>query len=294
MGTRGTSRASATRKVERGRPARAAAAAASSQHGAAPVVTLTTDFGLVDPFVGIMKGVILGIAPSVRTVDVTHGVPAQNVVAGAYALASAVRWFPRGSVHVAVVDPGVGTRRRALLVETTDGWLVGPDNGLLSLAAPARGVRRIFDVSRSAVRLKPVSRTFHGRDVFAPVAAALAAGVAPERLGQPLRSMTRLRPPGPRRRGTTLVGEVLWVDVFGNLTTNVTAGDLARAFRGGRLSITIAGHVVPFRSSYAGEPAGRPVAVVNSSDLVEVAVNGGSAAARFDAGPGAPIEIRRG
>jgi S-adenosylmethionine hydrolase len=282
----------AARRAERGRPARSAAT--SADDGGAPVVTLTTDFGLVDPFVGIMKGVMLGIAPTACIVDVTHGVPAQNVVAGAYALASAVRWFPRGSVHVAVVDPGVGTRRRALLVETDDAWLVGPDNGLLSLAAPARSVRRIFDVSRSTVRLKPVSRTFHGRDVFAPVAGALASGVAPERLGQPLRSMHRFRPPLPQRRGGRVIGEVLWTDGFGNLSTNVAAGDLARAFRGGRLSITIAGHVVPFRPSYAGVPSGRPVAVINSADLVEIAVNGGSAAAHFGAGPGAAIEIRRG
>lgn len=281
------------RKAEGARAARSSAAPVV-ENGAAPVITLTTDFGLIDPFVGIMKGVILGIAPAARIVDVTHGVPAQNVVVGAYALASAVRWFPRGSVHVAVVDPGVGTRRRALLVETADAWLLGPDNGLLSLAAPVRAVRRIFDVSRSAIRLKPVSRTFHGRDVFAPVAAALANGVAPERLGRPLRSMHRLRQPIPRRRGGAVIGEVLWVDGFGNLATNLAPGDLARSFRGGGLSITIAGHVVPFRPSYAGVPLGRPVAVVNSSDLVEIAVNGGSAAVRFDAGPGTAIETRRG
>lgn len=280
----------AARRSSRARSAPPAPSPADA--GSLPVVTLTTDFGLVDPFVGIMKGVILDIAPAARIVDVTHGVPAQNVVAGAYALASAVPWFPRGSVHVAVVDPGVGTRRRALLVETADGWLVGPDNGLLSFAAPARAVRRIFDVSRSAVRLQPVSRTFHGRDVFAPIAAALASGVAPERLGRPLRSMQRLRQPVPRRRDGALIGRVLWVDGFGNLATNVAAGDLARAFRGGRLCITIAGHVVPFRSSYAGVPTARPVAVVNSSDLIEIAVNGGSAAARFGVGPGTAIEIR--
>lgn len=292
MGARSGSRVMAGRNAERGRRARSALAPAGD--GAAPVVTLTTDFGLTDPFVGIMKGVILGIAPTARIVDVTHGVPAQNVVVGAYALASAVRWFPRGTVHVAVVDPGVGTGRRALLVETVDGWLIGPDNGLLSLAAPARAVRQIFDVSRSAYRLRPVSRTFHGRDVFAPVAAALVTGVALDRLGRAVRSMCRLRQPVPRRRGTALVGAVLWVDGFGNLTTNVSETVLARSFRGGRLSITIAGHVVPFRSSYAGVAAGRPVALVNSSDLVEIALNGGSAAVRFDAGPGSAIEIRRG
>src|SRR5690349_5376018 len=114
--------------------------------GHAPIVTLTTDFGTRDPFVGIMKGVILARAPAARIVDLTHEVSAQNVLAGAYALASAARWFPRGTIHVAVVDPGVGTQRRALLVETAHGWFVGPDNGVLSLAAPTRAIRRIFDV----------------------------------------------------------------------------------------------------------------------------------------------------
>lgn len=260
---------------------------------AAPIVTLTTDFGLVDPFVGIMKGVILKLAPSARIVDLTHGVPPQNVLAGAYALRSAVGWFPRGSIHVAVVDPGVGTRRRALAVETRDGWLVGPDNGLLSLAAAASGVRRILDVSRSRWRLRPVSRTFHGRDVFAPIAAALATGVAPDELGTRVRSMRRLRTPEPRRRGASLVGCVLWVDGFGNLTTNLAPARLAVAFRRARLSITIGGHVVPFRPSYAAVPAGDPVAVVNSTALVEIAVNGGSAAARFAAQPGTAIVVSR-
>src|SRR5436853_5708874 len=135
---------------------------------AAPIVTLTTDFGTSDPFVGIVKGVILRLAPAARIVDLTHAVPAQNVLAGAQLLASAARWFPKGTIHVAVVDPGVGTRRRAIAVETAEGWFVGPDNGLLSLAVPARSARRIVDVSRSRHRLRPVSRTFHGRDVFAP------------------------------------------------------------------------------------------------------------------------------
>ncbi len=269
------------------------AGSAPSPLGSPPVITLTTDFGLVDPFVGIMKGVILRLVPQARIVDVTHGVPPQNVLVGAYAVRSAAGWFPRGTIHVAVVDPGVGTRRRALAVETRDGWLVGPDNGVLSLAAAAAGVRRIVDVSRSRWRLRPVSRTFHGRDVFAPIAAALATGVAPEELGTRVRAMHRLRIPAPRRRGGGLVGRVLWVDGYGNLTTNLAPARLAVAFRGTRLSITIGGHVVPFRTSYAAVPAGHPVAVVNSADLVEIAVNGGSAAARFDAKPGTAILASR-
>lgn len=269
-----------------------AAGASRSRSPAAPVVTLTTDFGTRDPFVGIMKGVILCAAPDARIVDLTHHVPAQNVVAGAHVLASATRWFPRGTIHIAVVDPGVGTRRRALLVETAAGWLVGPDNGLLSLAAPSATTRRILDVSRSRVRLRPVSRTFHGRDVFAPVAAALAVGAAPETLGKRVRTMARLQSTAPRRHGGRLVGEVLWADGFGNLATNIRRSHLECAdFRGRRLSVTIATHVLPLRPSYASVPRGGALALINSSDLLEVAVNGGSAAERFAGRPGSTVTV---
>ncbi|MEO6025784.1 MAG: SAM-dependent chlorinase/fluorinase, partial [Candidatus Binatia bacterium] len=141
-------------------------------------------------------------------------------------------------------------------------------------------------------RLRPVSRTFHGRDVFAPVAAALANGVDPARLGPAIATMQRLRPSRPARRGKALVGEVLWVDGFGNATTNIAAADLARAdFRGHRLSITIAGHVVPFRSSYAAVAPGRPVALVNSADHLEIAVNAGSASTALGARPGVAVRV---
>lgn len=265
---------------------------ASAATSRTPIITLTTDFGTRDPFVGIMKGVILGLAPDARIVDLTHAVPPQEVAAGAHALRSAAPWFPPGTIHVAVVDPGVGTRRRALVVQTKDAYFVGPDNGLLSLAAPARAVRAIFDVSRSPRRLKPVSRTFHGRDVFAPIAAALASGMSTSHLGHEVRSMLRLRTPLVQRRGRGLHGEVLWADGFGNLTTNIARADLGGAdFLRQRLSITIGTHAVPFRSSYAAAPRGSALALLNSSDLLEVAVNGGSAAERFAAGPGTPIRV---
>jgi S-adenosylmethionine hydrolase len=277
-------------------PSRPAAAsgrgATSAPAGGTPIITLTTDFGTRDPFVGIMKGVILGLAPEARIVDLTHAVPAQAVVAGAYVLRGAVPWFPPGTIHVAVVDPGVGTRRRALVVETRDAYLVGPDNGLLSLAVPARAIRRIVDVSRSRHRLTPVSRTFHGRDVFAPIAAALATGARPSELGREVEAMERIRSPRiRRRRDGRLLGEVLWVDGFGNLTTNVAFADLSAAFRGRKLSITIGGHVVPFRSSYAAVPHGSALALVNSSNLLEIAVNHGSAAESLGVGEGAAIEV---
>ncbi len=267
---------------------------ARSRGAVAPIVTLTTDFGTTDPFVGIMKGVILARARNVRIVDLTHAVPAQDVLAGAHLLASAVRWFPPDTVHVAVVDPGVGTRRRALAVETAAGWFVGPDNGVLSFAAPRRAVRRILDVSRTSVRLRPTSRTFHGRDVFAPVAAALANGTDPAKLGFRVRTMLRLRLSKPRVRRGSIIGAILWIDRFGNATTNVTRAEIERTgFRGRTLSITIGGQVLPLRSSYASVPSGRAVALVNSSDLLEIAVNGGSAAARFDARRGTRIAVIR-
>jgi len=266
--------------------------AATAPSPRAPIVTLTTDFGSRDPFVGIMKGVILGIAPAARIVDLTHGVPPQAVLAGAHALASAAPYFPRGTIHVVVVDPGVGTRRRALVVETRDAWLVGPDNGCLSLAAPARAVRRIVDVSRTRRRLTPTSATFHGRDVFAPVAAALAAGVDAATLGPRIASMKRLGLPRSHRRAGALLGEVLWADGFGNLVTNVGHDTLAAAgFRGPEVSVTIGAHVLPIRASYADVPAGELVALVNSTSLLEIAVSGGSAAARLGASAGTPVRV---
>ena len=269
-----------------------------------PIITLTTDFGTSDAFVGVMKGVILGIAPDARIVDLTHEVPPQDVLAGAYLLRGAAPYFPRGTIHVAVVDPGVGTKRRALVVATRDAFFVAPDNGLATLVAPRAAVRGIWDVSRSRARLPVVSRTFHGRDVFAPVAATLARGAAPDELGTRLRTMQRLTLPRVRREARRTVGEIVWVDRFGNCISNIRADDLPRtaradasrrnargAFRGRRLSVTIDGHALPLLDSYADVPAGKPVALVNSNDLVEMAVNRGSAASVLGIGRGARVVV---
>ena len=260
----------------------------------ATVITLTTDFGTADPWAGVMKGVILGIAPGARIVDLTHEVPPRAVLAGALLLRTAVPYFPPGTIHVAVVDPGVGTRRRALLVETDTAFLIGPDNGVLSLAAPTRAVRRVRDVSRSRYRRQPVSHTFHGRDVFAPVAAHLAAGVPARLLGRDVEGMVRLHPPVARRRGRTLTGEVLWVDRFGNLITNVAVADLAAGgFRGRDVSVTIADRAAPLRRAYGSMLPGKVLALINSSGLLEIAVNQGSAAAALGVGAGMPLRVQR-
>jgi len=258
------------------------------------VITLTTDFGLLDPFVGIMKGVIAGRAPSATVIDVTHGIPPQDVRAGALVLRHAVPYFPRGSIHVAVVDPGVGTERRALCVETASGWLVGPDNGVLSLAASSDGVRRIVHLTEDRFFLPRRSGTFHGRDVFAPVAAALATGTAAIDLGTEVHDMVRIDLPVARVDERTVRGEVIYVDRFGNLVTNVERTIVDR-IRDRRPTIRVAGKPVgSIVAAYGAIAGGAAGAVVNSWDLLEIAVRDGSARDRLGVGVGEPVLIEVG
>ena len=255
------------------------------------VVTLTTDFGLVDPFVGIMKGVIAGRAPGTTVIDVTHGIPPQDVRAGALVLRHAVPYFPQGSVHVAVVDPGVGTERRALCVETAIGWLVGPDNGVLSLAAPSAVVRRVVHLTDERFFLPRRSATFHGRDVFAPVAAALATGTAAADLGVEVRDMERIELPAPRVDERSVRGELIYVDRFGNLVTNVER-EIVDPVRERRPTVHVAGNAVgSIVGAYGALTRGEAGAVVNSWDLLEIAVRDGSARERLGVGVGAPVLI---
>jgi S-adenosyl-L-methionine hydrolase (adenosine-forming) len=255
------------------------------------VITLTTDFGLTDPFVGIMKGVIAGRAPAATIIDLTHGIPPQDVRAGALVLRHAVPYFPTGTVHVAVVDPGVGTERRALCVETGTGYLVGPDNGVLSLAASAGTVRRIVHLTDERFFLARPSATFHGRDVFAPVAAALATGTAAAALGVETGEMLRLDLPEPRTDGHEVRGEVIYVDRFGNLVTNV-GRDVVERIRQRTVTIRVGpASVTGVAPAYGSLRPGEPGAVVNSWDLLEIAVRDGSARDRIGVGVGAPVVI---
>jgi S-adenosylmethionine hydrolase len=258
------------------------------------VITLTTDFGLVDPFVGIMKGVIAARAPGATVIDVTHGIPPQDIHAGGLVLRHAVPYFPHGSVHVAVVDPGVGTERRALCVETATGWLVGPDNGVLSFAAPSDAVRRIVHLTDERFFLPRRSDTFHGRDVFAPVAAALATGTAAAALGVEVHDMVRIDLPSPRVDERTVRGEVIYVDRFGNLVTNVGRETVDR-LRHRRPTVRVADKAVgPIVTAYGALARGAAGAVVNSWDLLEIAVRDGSARDRLGVGVGEPVLIEVG
>ena len=255
------------------------------------LVTLTTDFGTTDPFVGIMKGVILGRAPGTTIVDLAHDLPPHDVRGGALVLRQAMPYFPRGTIHVAVIDPGVGSARRPLCVETADAFLVGPDNGVLSLAAPPADVRRIVHLTAESFFLSPRSATFHGRDIFAPVAAALAAGTAPLAFGPEVPDMQRLELPPLVYEAAGVRGEVLWVDRFGNLVTSITEEALAD-FRGRDVSISIRGvRLRGIATSYSSVPAGEPVAIVNSWGHLEIAVREGSAAAVLPAAVGETVCI---
>jgi S-adenosylmethionine hydrolase len=260
-----------------------------------PIITLLTDFGTSDAYVGIMKGVILGISPEARIVDLTHAVPPQQVLPAALLLRSAVPFFPPGTIHVAVVDPGVGSARRALLIETAHGWLIGPDNGVLSLAAapataaPARRVVR--HITNETFLRHPVSRTFHGRDVFAPVAAQLSRGADPQACGPVLDSIVELAVPVVQCTPGRLTGTVLYADRFGNLVTNIDSDTLS-TFLVGTLSVSIndtqvAGPV----ETYAAVPPGMPLAIVGSWGMLEIAVRNGSAADTLAAAVGTPVIV---
>lgn len=255
------------------------------------VITLLTDFGTDDAFVGIMKGVILGISPAVRIVDLTHAIPPQQVTIGALVLRSAVDAFPKGTIHIAVVDPGVGSTRRPVVIETDAGFLIGPDNGLLSLAAAAMGRRRIRLIENQALVRQPVSRTFHGRDVFAPAAAHLSRGVELTAFGPPVEAIAELAIPTPRRTESAVTGEVLYIDRFGNLITNIDAAAIS-SFPAQRVSVSIgANRVARLVDAYAAVPEGQPLAVVGSWGMLEIAVRNGSAASLFAAGLGTPVTV---
>jgi S-adenosyl-L-methionine hydrolase (adenosine-forming) len=254
------------------------------------IITLTTDFGNADGFVGVMKGVILSIAPETRLIDLSHDIAPQDVRQAAHVLARAVPYFPPGTVHLAVVDPGVGSERRGLVVASGPAFFVGPDNGLFT-GPLARAGARAFDLDRPEYWLPQVSQTFHGRDVFAPVAAHLAQGSSPEKMGRPVTDAVRLPDPSPARRPDgMLAGEVVYVDHFGNLITNIP-GDWVAGSRDWQCSLGERSTMTVGRlsSAYADVPPGHLVALVSSGGTVEVAIRDGNAAEACGLGRGARV-----
>jgi S-adenosyl-L-methionine hydrolase (adenosine-forming) len=250
------------------------------------IITLTTDFGRRDPWVGAMKGVILAVTRDVDLVDLTHEIAPHDVLEGALALEAAAPFFPAGTVHLAVVDPGVGGARRALVVARDEQRFVGPDNGLFTPFLLTAGWRA-FELSAPEFRLPVASRTFHGRDVFAPAAAHLALGTPSERFGVAVSDPVRLPWPASRTVADGVAGEVIHVDRFGNLVTSIGAGDVVG---GGVLSV--AGREVGPVWTFAEISPGAVAWLVGSSGRLEIAARQTSAAAILGVGRGAPVLLR--
>jgi hypothetical protein len=271
-----------------------------------PPIVFTTDFGLADPYMGIMKGVVLGINPRAALIDLTHQVSPQNVRQAAFVLGYSAPFFPPGSVHVVVVDPQVGTPRRALLLVTPQARFVAPDNGVLSyvvrdyLDSPPRQAGRVripqgltaYSLTNSEYWLHPVSHTFHGRDIFAPAAAHLSLGVSPDSLGEQVDDMGWFPAPQPMVAANTIRGEVVYIDHFGNLVTNIPAQTLAE---GSTAQVKIKGRLIPGLSRTFHDPSHQPegglLALIGSHGHLEIAVRDGSAARSLGADVGEGVEI---
>jgi S-adenosylmethionine hydrolase len=263
------------------------------------IITLTTDFGTRDSYVAAMKGVILGINPAARVVDLTHEIEPQNVLECALFLRGSTPYFPPGTVHVVVVDPGVGTERRALCVDAGEQYYIAPDNGVLSLVVPHDDLVDAVAIETSRYLRPTISATFHGRDVFAPAAAHLSLGVEMSKLGRAVHDMMRIELPMAKVAADgTIDAQVIHVDRFGNLITNVdrTAWhDLTYSTDEVDVRIDIGSTVLDRVSrTYNDVPAGAPLAVWGSSDFLEISVNQGNAAEKLAATVGDQVVIRIG
>lgn len=257
------------------------------------LVSVTTDFGLEDPFVGTLHGVIAAREPDVRVIDLCHAIGPQDIRAAGFWLGRVFRYFPPGTVHLAIVDPGVGTDRELLLVTAAEHCFLAPDNGLLTdvCGLPDAEVRRVFATTLEGVALKPCSNTFHGRDLFAPLAAALAAGkLDPRACGDIFTN------PVPGGLADLILspnqtqGRVVVVDHFGNLITNLEAGILGKLTG---LEVWVGDHCLPLCTSYSDVDAGELCALMNAWNLLEIACRNGNAAARLGAGAGTIVQVLR-
>jgi S-adenosylmethionine hydrolase len=254
---------------------------------------LTTDFGLKDPYVAEMKAVILSICPNAVIVDITHEVEKFNIRRGAYVLASAVPYFPEGSVHVAVIDPGVGTRRRPVVIQTKRDFFIGPDNGLLVLAAKKQGIVCIRELANPRFMVPKVSHTFHGRDVFAPAAAHLMNGVAAEEFGPEIHNAVQPEFSKVTRRNGVWVGEVLHVDGFGNIVTNLNEQAVTQSCVRDFVSIELPCCKLKLKlcKAYGETEPQEPLVLIGSQGFLEIAINQGNAAETFKAKPGDKIKL---
>jgi S-adenosylmethionine hydrolase len=262
-----------------------------------PIITLLTDFGWGDGYIGAMKGVMLQINPDCRIIDLTHEIPPHDVMGAALVLGQTYPFFPSGTIHVAVVDPGVGGPRRPLVLETEGYRFVGPDNGCFTFVLKREEEKQAYELIEERFHLPRVSHTFHGRDIFAPVAAHLSKGVPPAEMGPPIKTtdLTSLYIPDPIAEGETLRGEVIGVDSFGNLVTNISQEILEVFAPDGVVEIEIGGkRIRGLRSSYEEGKRGEVIALWGSAGLLEISLKELSLHRERGWGRGEHVHIRRG
>lgn len=264
-----------------------------------PVITLLSDFGLADEYVGLMKGVILSINPFATIVDMTHHIDPQDLHQAAWIIHASFRYFPEGTVHIVVVDPGVGSDRAIIAFKHMGHRFVAPNNGVMTLVLDEAADVPVIRVDNQDFFLKSISRTFHGRDIFAPVGAHIAGGVAMENLGDPMprKDLVRLDIEKPFvSKNAELVGAIIWIDRFGNLITNIDAAALdgfCRSFQQ-TCGVVIGTHtLIGISKSYAGQAAKSPLAIIGSRGYLEIAVNCGNARDYFNAGKGDRVRVVR-
>lgn len=239
------------------------------------IITLLTDFGFKDNFAGVMKGVILGINPKVHIVDLCHEIPPQDIMSAAFALKTAYQYFPKGTIHLAAIDPGVGSKRLPILIKTKDYYFIGPDNGVLSLAAEKEKIEGMIYLDNFEFYISPVSNTFHGRDIFAPVAAEITKGISYRLFGRAVGDYKKINLPKIKVNPHSILAEIIYIDRFGNLITNIPQ-DLEGKFR--NPTIKIKNKIIKgISSSYAQVKPKELLAIWGSSNFLEVAANFSSA-----------------
>ncbi|PSF39436.1 hypothetical protein C7H19_01210 [Aphanothece hegewaldii CCALA 016] len=256
------------------------------------VITLLTDFGLQDVYVGVMKGAIATINPSLRVIDLTHQIPPQNILAGRFCLMNAYSYFPHGTIHLAIVDPGVGSQRQGIAIQFKEGYLVGPDNGLFSGILDLSQALKAVSLTNAQYWLtsRP-STTFHGRDIFASVAAHLASGVPLQELGDLIdpAHLVRLSPPSFEKTPTKIMGYIQYIDVFGNLITNIPSTAIPPALSHWQLKIKDV--IIPMGNTYSDVALGEAVALIGSHSWLEIAVRNGNAQAQLQLDWGDPVNL---
>jgi len=258
------------------------------------LVTLTTDFGVKEPYAGVVKGVIFSANPNARIVDITHDIPAHNIVNAAFTLSRSYDYFPQGTVHVAVVDPEVGGKRLNIAVKTDRHFFVGPDNGIFSLVLAREKNVEIREIKNPVFKLERVSSTFHGRDVYAPCAGRLSAGENFSDVGPVVTQLSKLVYPKVQQEGNILTGEIVLVDSFGNLITNISRQSLQSFTGKKKFGIYFGGErFFEIKDHYSEVPKGMPLVLFGSSGYLEISMNEGNAASYFMTSTGSTVTVRR-